>query len=281
MSYTIWSNSVNTDSTSWNIVSRKDVIPIWRLLDDELQKKVDQLIAEFNEQCLVPFNGVYQFRNLRTRCFLGWKNVYYYQMKQDEAGKIIAAVPILSAEDNNGTKWRIVPVKWDESNNYLRYGDLVYLQPITSNTEYLHLSMDLPSPVTNVDGQLSLREITSSTFVGENKQWIIERSKDEYQDIGDKSPFVQKPDVFRLSSLVRKDEGKLCLASDINTMENVAVHRRHKGVFGKMHRLQNIKNIGFANKLREILVLENGDVAKDSDGRANWMIIEVGHSEKN
>ncbi|RUS21421.1 hypothetical protein BC937DRAFT_92756, partial [Endogone sp. FLAS-F59071] len=262
-SYTIWRNSVNTDSTTWNIVSRKDVIPIWRLLDDNLQNKVDQLIAELSNELLVPFNGVHQLQNRRTMNFLSWKNVYYNQTKQDEAGKIIAT------EDSNDIKWRIVRVEEDENNNYLQYGDSVYIQPSTTNTECLHLSMDLRSPVTNVEGQLSLRKITSSASIGENEQWIVEHDKDEYQNTGDRSPFVKKLDVFRLSSSVRKDTKKLYLASDNQTMEMVEVRQKHEGDWGRLHK---VESIGLAHKLREVLVL-NGDIAENFDEQAGWKVV--------
>lgn len=252
------------------VVSRASIVPIWRMLDKDLQDQINELVADLSGQFRVAFDKPYQFRNVKTKNFLSWKDLYYAHTN-GEAGKMVATAPVMSADDNKDTKWKFVRVEEDPTEGYLQYGDLVYVHPITSDTERLCLDMNNRSPVTECEGLPCLRETKSSALDPGTDKWIVEHGKDISQDTSDNNAnntYVQISDVFRLSF------GNLCLASDDHPMENVRVRRKRGEELGTSHRLRKVKGIiGLAHKFREVFVTKREDLLKTADKKADWSIV--------
>ncbi|RUS21417.1 hypothetical protein BC937DRAFT_92752 [Endogone sp. FLAS-F59071] len=266
-SFQTWKSSVNSITTTWVVVSRASVVPIWRMLDKDLQDQVNELVVDISGQYRVAFDRPYQFRNVKTKNYLSWKDLYYAQ--NGEAGKMIATAPVMSADGNMDTKWKFVRVK-EGTDVYLQYGDSVYVQPSISDTERLCLDMSYRSPVTECEGLPCLRETKSSALDCGTDKWIVEYSRDISQDASgnnvnntDMNTYVQISDVFRLSF------GDLYLASDDHLMENVRVRRKRGGT---SHRLRKIL-IGLAHKFREVFATKKEDLVKTADKKADWSIV--------
>ncbi|RUS23196.1 hypothetical protein BC937DRAFT_90780 [Endogone sp. FLAS-F59071] len=291
-----WENSVDTDASTWDIVSRANVKPIWQMLEDDLRDEVQAIVEMSFKQERLSINKAYNLRNDLTKNYLSWRDVYYDQQDQKNPGKIIITAPTMSNEYNDKMKWKFVRVETAKSSDepereYLRYGDVVYIKPSTSDTEYLHLSMSYNSPVTNHEGRLTLRKIEDPKLIQLTDKWHIERSHDMGQGASDTvnnidvimrmNSYVYTSDAFRLSNhslVVGKANAKDgYLASHEKTMEKVRVRQIASSSLRKARNLQDVKNIGVAVKFREVFILMKEDLAKDpldkEDKRADWIAV--------
>ncbi|RUS19486.1 hypothetical protein BC937DRAFT_87396 [Endogone sp. FLAS-F59071] len=268
-----WEASLNHPH-SWEIINRDNVMPIWRMLDDELASNVENIVnMSFEDRLSV--NGVYYIRNIETNKFLGWRPYNY----DKGHGQIIATSPVLSDESHDTTTWKFVrvPDQEEEPDNqyerlYLRYGvDRVYIQPNSHPNDYLHASQNYPSPVTKREGQVSLRQIDDPSKLRLSDVWIIERCNTIHEDGGWKNidyalctnRYVQKGDEFRL-----KCEESGYLASHDMSMQEVRV------VIGSQKpKLKHIPNI-FAVKFKEVIMLKENEV-EDNTKMAVWRVVDL------
>ncbi|RUS25085.1 hypothetical protein BC938DRAFT_472640 [Jimgerdemannia flammicorona] len=284
-----WAKSVDDDPNCWDVIERFNVKPIWNLLDDDLRPEVEKVITASFKHNRLSIDKTYDIRNKCTKNFLSWRDVYYEQekgAKDSQGGRIIITAPQLSAKANEEVKWKFVrskipdPEVDDLDKDFLRYGDVVYIQPSTESSSYLHASFSYNSPVSGREGQVSLRVITEETLLHHSDKWRIERSKPVFQDGHDshirnidkqmrQNSYVQKSDEFRLCCLHNDDA---YLASHDKTMANVKVVNKEKGRWRSAKPLQNIKDIGLAIKFREVILLQGKEMEKD-DERADWVVV--------
>lgn len=264
-----WEASVSNPHY-WDIINRDHVVPIWRMLDEELAESVDKIVnMSFKDRLSV--NGVYHIRNIETNKILNWKPYSY----DKGHGRIVATSPVMSGESSENSTWKFVRVPdQDEPDNqnersYLRYDvDRVYIQPNSHPNDYLHASQNYPSPVTKREGQVSLRQIDDPSKRQLSDVWVIERCNAIHEDTRWKNidlamltnRFVQKGDEFRLKCL---DSGYL--ASHDKSMEEVKVV-----IDSRRFKLKNIPKI-FGSKFKEVIILKESEVG-DNTKMATWKI---------
>ncbi|RUS27700.1 hypothetical protein BC938DRAFT_482857, partial [Jimgerdemannia flammicorona] len=230
-----WETSVD-DATHWDIVDRDDVVPIWRMLDDDLAAKVETVMNAAFELERLPMEQTYRIKNTKTQNYLSYQDFYY----PDQIGKIVVAAPARSHEDNDRILWKFVPVPGKAGDppppKFLCYDHKFkfYIKPCSSDNDYLHASFRFNAPVTTeLEGQVSLRRITQANKLHPTDEWIIKRRNEPFKDNGEdvknidlvmhKTAFVKRTDEFRLHCVQ-----KSCLGAHPVPLQNIEVKIKGK-----------------------------------------------------
>ncbi|RUS30087.1 hypothetical protein BC938DRAFT_479865 [Jimgerdemannia flammicorona] len=287
-----WERSVN-DPNNWAIIRRDGVVPIWTLLDDELNKRVQDVIDDIFRLGLVSIESLYTIKHVHTKYFLNPRKWYY---DENGAGRVVVAAPVLSGptESSENTKWKFVPVRpgTGDMQKYLRYdtdnSHNYYIQPCGPKEKdmYLHASFTRDPPVTKklkgenqkLDGQVSVRKITPGQNLPESDRWFIKRNNIPSDDNDDgqnidllmrKTDYVQKKDEFRLCC-----EAKNYLASHKVDMSSVKVKKAVRdGGESYKYEKRKLKDVEpFVCKFGEILMIPYQTPSETFHEMATWQL---------
>ncbi|RUO95788.1 hypothetical protein BC936DRAFT_143221 [Jimgerdemannia flammicorona] len=227
-----WEDSLMRDVHSWKVIKRERIVPIYEFLSDDLRDQVRNVMnAAINLQRIRP-DTVFKVRSCNTKHCLAWQKFYYAQQK-GYTGMVVCTSPLQSGTSNDNISWNFVVADTSTESFtslatndtlahapdvYLRYNDVIYIQPATipdvamkkkdrehypiptpsrrhaedpsrrapsplpqHNPLYLHGSHNNRSPVTKTAPECSLRFFKSGK-PNQADQWVIERVDDEAWD---------------------------------------------------------------------------------------------------
>ncbi|RUS19955.1 hypothetical protein BC938DRAFT_475649 [Jimgerdemannia flammicorona] len=275
-----WEASLKNNPSTWQVILREELIPIYELLDDTLLPQVKQAMEVTLNLERVTTSSKLTIRNVETNHSLGWKKFYYGSTK-GYPGMVVTTCPLMSGNSNESMVWTFVK---SPSNNdrgpHIRFGDIVFIQPAsvmgtTSNKLYLHGSHRQDAPVTKTAREVSLRFFANES-PNENDEWMILPCDDGSGDAGAdidldvsmrRSSYLTKTDRFKLR---HRTTDKHYLASHKITIESIRVRKKPNEANPpfSLHppMLKDNKNVGdFATRFYEVLLLEAPNCTDQKD----------------
>ncbi|RUS33178.1 hypothetical protein BC938DRAFT_472751, partial [Jimgerdemannia flammicorona] len=285
-----WDDSLIRDVHSWKVIKREGIIPIYEFLSDELRDPIRNVMnIVINLQRILP-NTVLKVHSRNTKNNLAWQNFYYAQSTNYTGMVVCTSPPQLNTSIDNSS-WNFVPSttpftspsidsQADSPDVYLRYNDVIYIQPVNHqpedprtssplplhNPQYLHGSRNYGSPVTKTALECSLR-LFKGEVANEADQWVIEHVDDESWNFF-VSDYVLKTDRFRLRHHVI-DKHYLC--SHNVTIDKANVRMKPKDL--------NIRLLGgseaagvLAREYYEVLLLTTEECMDQKD---EWEFVQI------
>ncbi|RUS25163.1 hypothetical protein BC938DRAFT_472538 [Jimgerdemannia flammicorona] len=280
---TIWQRSLQEEPSTWEVILREELIPIYELLDYDLSTKVKEVMeASLNEERIASQMKL-NLRSVETKFSLGWKKLYYGHSKGNN-GMVVATCPQMSDEDNATMLWMMVKRPSNDDSPYLRFGDIVYIQPAAGDENdkklYLHGSHHQDAPLTKGAPEVSLRYFRN----GPNRtdEWTIVPCDDhpgaeiDLDTTMRKTSYLTKHDYFKLCNKVTDSH---YLSSHKVTLENIRVRRNpnEPNPFSMPPpMLKDKKGLGYlASKLNEVLMLETNQIEKEGGSPDLWEAIPI------
>ncbi|RUS27376.1 hypothetical protein BC938DRAFT_483340 [Jimgerdemannia flammicorona] len=282
---TSWQKSLQLAPSTWEVILRDELIPIYELLDPELSTQVKGVMeASLNEERITSQMKL-NLRNVETKFSLGWKKLYYGHSKGNN-GMVVATCPQMSGEDNATMLWMMVKrPSNDDKSPYIRFGDIVYIQPAAGDKNdkklFLHGSHRQDAPLTKGAPEVSLRYFPNGP--NENDEWTIVPCDDhpgaeiDLDTTMRKTMYLTKDDHFKLRHKVTDNH---YLSSHKVTIECIRVRRNPNepnpafSLFPPM--LKDKRGLGsLASKLNEVLMLDASQVEKEGGSPDLWEIILI------
>ncbi|RUS21184.1 hypothetical protein BC937DRAFT_93395 [Endogone sp. FLAS-F59071] len=313
-----WEESVNRDIHSWKIIKRDRIVPIYEYLGNDLRDQVRQVMERaINMQHIRP-DTTFKIRSCFTKHCLAWQEFYYAQHK-GYSGMVVCTSPLHTGPSNENNAWNFIVVDtsserasshisnsrsgpghgFDEKvnftasppHNYLRYNDVVYIQPASFperalnkdvapqpvNPLYLHGSHNNYSPVTKTAPEVSLRYFLKGK-PNQADQWVIERVTDEAWDTGAgdidvdvairRTAYVLKSDNFRLR---HRATDVHYLSSHQQTIERIEVRKKPDDMIPRSIGGSNGAGI-LARHYHEVLLLKNKECGEQKD---EWEFFQI------
>ncbi|RUS27095.1 hypothetical protein BC938DRAFT_483724 [Jimgerdemannia flammicorona] len=265
---TIWQRSLQQEPSTWEVILREELIPIYELLDNDMSTKVKEVMeASLNEERIASQMKL-NLRSVETKYSLGWKKLYYSHSKGNN-GMIVATCPPMP-DDDNATVWMMIKRPSDDDSPYLRFGDIVYIQPATGEEKlFLHGNHHQDAPLTKGAPEVSLRYFRN----GPNKtnEWtIVPRDYPPGAEIDldttmRNTSYLSKHDFFKLCN---KAMNSHYLSSHKVTLECIRVRRNSNepNPFSILpHMLKDKRGLGyFASKLNEVMMLDTNQIEKEA-----------------